>query len=423
MLTAVSEELLDVPLYYTLPDLCSALHCASPKWPVRRRAHARGFASQHHREPDAIKTDAPPRVLWDVFRCWVKKHPVSEKRLAEPRSAAAKILATAPVLEANFATTAAMRAKATKARRWAPNPEEHWGPKAAARGRKQPKRGVRPDDNATFLDGDAEEAPEERAAAGSWSRSLLSPLGLHGDLTTYAVGGAEGRRRYGGAYKSAAELVAVHLRGAAARECDMWHDDASFVVKHVAFTLSMEESLRSIDGSVAVPYWDYTADAALDDWTSARLFDDDALAGVGDRADHAIASGRFAHPGRQSRGAPRRRRQRLRAPAVPWNVNPTPYVGRYRNVLGLEDGGYALPQRRRSPRGGPRRCSPRLTSLLNGMLHGEAHVMLGGHWGLDVDFDVQSSTSRTVESAVPAAGRAKRRTIRSSRSVMMISKR
>ncbi|KAH8049526.1 N(2),N(2)-dimethylguanosine tRNA methyltransferase [Aureococcus anophagefferens] len=94
---------------------------------------------RHHREPDAIKTDAPPRVLWDVFRCWVKKHPVSEKRLAEPRSAAAKILATAPVLEANFATTAAMRAKATKARRWAPNPEEHWGPKAAARGRKQPK--------------------------------------------------------------------------------------------------------------------------------------------------------------------------------------------------------------------------------------------------------------------------------------------
>ena len=141
MLTAVSEELLDVPLYYTLPDLCSALHCASPKMAEVRAAltHAGYRVSQHHREPDAIKTDAPPRVLWDVFRCWVRKHPVAEKRLAEPRSAAAKILATAPVLEANFATTAAMRAKATKARRWAPNPEEHWGPKAAARGRKQPK--------------------------------------------------------------------------------------------------------------------------------------------------------------------------------------------------------------------------------------------------------------------------------------------
>ncbi|KAH8068134.1 N(2),N(2)-dimethylguanosine tRNA methyltransferase [Aureococcus anophagefferens] len=88
MLTAVSEELLDVPLYYTLPDLCSALHCASPKMAEVRAAltHAGYRVSQHHREPDAIKTDAPPRVLWDVFRCWVKKHPVSEKRLAEPRA-------------------------------------------------------------------------------------------------------------------------------------------------------------------------------------------------------------------------------------------------------------------------------------------------------------------------------------------------
>ena len=64
---------------------------------------------------------------------------VSEKRLADANSAAAKILAIEPKLEANFATTAAMRNKATKARRWAPNPEPYWGPKAAARGRKAPK--------------------------------------------------------------------------------------------------------------------------------------------------------------------------------------------------------------------------------------------------------------------------------------------
>ena len=141
MLTAVSEELLDVPLYYTLPDICAALHCSSPKMAEVKAAlsHAGYRVSQHHRDPDAIKTDAPPRVLWDVFRCWVKKHPVSEKRLADANSAAAKILAIEPKLEANFATTAAMRNKATKARRWAPNPEPYWGPKAAARGRKAPK--------------------------------------------------------------------------------------------------------------------------------------------------------------------------------------------------------------------------------------------------------------------------------------------
>ena len=52
----------------------------------------------------------------------------------------------------------------------------------------------------------------------------------------------------------------------------LWHDDASFVVKHVAFTLSMEESLRSIDGTVAVPYWDYTVDAATIDATPGSMW-------------------------------------------------------------------------------------------------------------------------------------------------------
>jgi tRNA (guanine26-N2/guanine27-N2)-dimethyltransferase len=31
LLTSVSEELPDVPLYYTLPNLCETLHCESPK--------------------------------------------------------------------------------------------------------------------------------------------------------------------------------------------------------------------------------------------------------------------------------------------------------------------------------------------------------------------------------------------------------
>jgi hypothetical protein len=31
LLTSVSEELEDCPLYYTLPSLCETLHCTSPK--------------------------------------------------------------------------------------------------------------------------------------------------------------------------------------------------------------------------------------------------------------------------------------------------------------------------------------------------------------------------------------------------------
>ena len=140
--TAVSEELMDVPLYYTIPDICKTLHCAAPKLCEVRAAlqHAGYRSSQSHRDPDAIKTDAPPRVLWDVFRCWVKKHPIAAKRLEDKDSAAAKILAVEPILEANFSTTAALRQKQTKARRWAPNPEDYWGPKAAARGKKKARK-------------------------------------------------------------------------------------------------------------------------------------------------------------------------------------------------------------------------------------------------------------------------------------------
>lgn len=141
VLTAISEELFDVPLYYTLPDLCGTLHCESPKLAEVKAAlmHAGYRCSQSHRDPDAIKTDAPPRIVWDIMRCWCIKHPVSAKRLADQDSAVAKILSKPPKLMANFATTAAMRSKQTKARRWAPNPEDYWGPKAAARGRKQPR--------------------------------------------------------------------------------------------------------------------------------------------------------------------------------------------------------------------------------------------------------------------------------------------
>lgn len=46
-----------------------------------------------------MKTDAPPHVLWDIMRCWVKQHP---GKAPEEGSHMAKILAKEPQLEANF---------------------------------------------------------------------------------------------------------------------------------------------------------------------------------------------------------------------------------------------------------------------------------------------------------------------------------
>ena len=68
----MSEELPDVPLYYTLPSLCETVHCSSPKMDDVRSAlvNAGYRVSAFHKEADAIKTDAPNSVVWDIMRCW-----------------------------------------------------------------------------------------------------------------------------------------------------------------------------------------------------------------------------------------------------------------------------------------------------------------------------------------------------------------
>ena len=37
--------------------------------------------SAAHSDPNSVKTDAPPEVMWDLFRCWLKENPVNERRL------------------------------------------------------------------------------------------------------------------------------------------------------------------------------------------------------------------------------------------------------------------------------------------------------------------------------------------------------
>jgi hypothetical protein len=37
--------------------------------------------SSTHANPQGVKTDCPPNVLWDIMRCWVADHPV---RPADP---------------------------------------------------------------------------------------------------------------------------------------------------------------------------------------------------------------------------------------------------------------------------------------------------------------------------------------------------
>ncbi|XP_023728969.1 probable tRNA (guanine(26)-N(2))-dimethyltransferase 1 [Lactuca sativa] len=133
VLTTVSEELPDVPLFLSLHNLGGTLKCTSPSAMVFRSAviNAGYRISGTHVNPLGLKTDAPMDVIWDIMRCWVKNHPVKAQ---PPEHSGSVILAKEPVLQANFARAVASlsKAQAKKVARFLPNPERHWGPKLRA---------------------------------------------------------------------------------------------------------------------------------------------------------------------------------------------------------------------------------------------------------------------------------------------------
>ncbi|NXD73733.1 TRM1 dimethyltransferase, partial [Eolophus roseicapillus] len=136
VLSSIAEELSDVPLYYTLEGLSSTVHCNTPSLLQFSSAllHAGYRVSLSHACRTAVKTDAPPAVLWDIMRCWVQLHPVKHERLTDT-SPAAQILAVEPTLQASFAIRADANPSSRKRglKRFPENPEAFWGPKARAK--------------------------------------------------------------------------------------------------------------------------------------------------------------------------------------------------------------------------------------------------------------------------------------------------
>ncbi|CAM9098118.1 unnamed protein product [Ectocarpus fasciculatus] len=78
LLRAVSRELPDVPLFYNLRDMFATL--GLKKHPRREQVmgalEAAGYrTSGMHKEPLAVKTNAPDAAVWDVLRCWARDNP------------------------------------------------------------------------------------------------------------------------------------------------------------------------------------------------------------------------------------------------------------------------------------------------------------------------------------------------------------
>lgn len=138
--------------------------------------------SASHTDPSALKTDAPPEVLWDIVRLWHRLHPAKPP---QPNSVAAHILSREPkyvsvlllLLLISPHISLRLSIDLTKlpdrkdidtpnkphVARYLPNPEDYWGPKARATG----KREQQPGDKATVKEGkrrrddDEEEEDEE----------------------------------------------------------------------------------------------------------------------------------------------------------------------------------------------------------------------------------------------------------------------
>jgi len=136
MLSATAAELHDVPLYYSMHAMCKVLHCQVPTLAsVRSAIQAAGYrVSQAHTEPLALKSDAPPRVLWDIMRCWVRANPTKPPKETSP---AYKLLAQEPQLEADFTIRPGTESGTKKVgAMFVPAPEANWGPKARASGKR-----------------------------------------------------------------------------------------------------------------------------------------------------------------------------------------------------------------------------------------------------------------------------------------------
>ncbi|XP_040891116.1 tRNA (guanine(26)-N(2))-dimethyltransferase [Toxotes jaculatrix] len=136
VLSMVTEELEDVPLYYTVDSLSSTIHCNTPPLLQFRSAllHAGHRVSLSHACKNAIKTDAPPATIWDIMRGWEKANPVKREKLSQT-SPAFKILSTEPSLEACFTVREDANPQSRKRHltRFQENPQAFWGPKARAK--------------------------------------------------------------------------------------------------------------------------------------------------------------------------------------------------------------------------------------------------------------------------------------------------
>ncbi|KAG1878051.1 tRNA methyltransferase [Suillus subalutaceus] len=150
MLTVANEEL-HVPFYFTPSRIAGFFHSVCPPLDdvayvviseiENTHAHALKHhfrsallnaghtVSRSHALPGSLKTGATRQDVHDVFRSWVKKHPVRMDKVSET-SLARQLLAKEARTEANFTRHPRSVTQASKVKlvRYQQNPAPNWGP-------------------------------------------------------------------------------------------------------------------------------------------------------------------------------------------------------------------------------------------------------------------------------------------------------
>lgn len=210
----------------------------------------------------------------------------------------------------------------------------------------------------------------------------------------YTMPTQDGIQKYGLSFRGIAYFVSEHLKAAASKECDHWHDGAGMVTTHIAFTLEFEQALQVVDETVTLPYWDFTIDdlAYGTNWTQSPIFSDQWFGSIPSSVQGGpILSGRWAY---------------LHLPLMkdvieadketmktsfsnsygllrsPWNSNPSPFVTRMLHVI--DSTPFTT-----LPGCAAFESALQLTTLasfneaMNGVTHGTVHVSTGGMWNVD----------------------------------------
>ncbi|WFD41629.1 methylamine--glutamate N-methyltransferase [Malassezia psittaci] len=159
-LTDIKE--LEAPFYFHPAKIAGLFHCTSPPLApvIHGLLHAGFEVSRSHCVAGSIKTNASRAEIYDLFRSWIKAHPVNPSRLKE--GSAAKGLLARRDEDGNPATRRSFDYETPHERtneiitgsssahhsvRYQMNPQANWGPGTAARGhRKKQQRSLAPEE-------------------------------------------------------------------------------------------------------------------------------------------------------------------------------------------------------------------------------------------------------------------------------------